>query len=202
GADQPGQGAVSEQHQPRGEEDMSQVNATSGTRSVFATFSAHGSPQMALAMLQMELAKTNKEQAMSGIKEIENEQAKKKACADALNQARDMKSGQHYLNNWGDEDHIPDSLKNWAKENGIKLVNQDDVGRPKKSDSMDKDKLNAAWDKVIAQIQTKMDTMGANIQTQMVQLQDFMGQYNSYMQGANTAISTSNQVLTSLAKGQ
>ena len=25
----------------------------------------------------------------------------------------------------------------------------------------------------------------ANIQTQMVQLQDYMGQYNSYMQGAN-----------------
>ena len=181
---------------------MSQINATSGTQSVFATFSAHGSPQMALAMLQMELARTNKDQAMSGIKEIENEQARKKACADALNQARDMKSGQHYLNNWGDEDHIPASLKNWAKENGINLVNQDDVGRPKKSDSMDKDKLNAAWDKVIAQMQTKLDTMGANIQTQMVQLQDFMGQYNSYMQGANTAISTSNQVLTSLAKGQ
>ena len=29
-----------------------------------------------------------------------------------------------------------------------------------------------------------------------------MGQYNSYMQGANTAISQSNQVLTGLAKGQ
>ena len=57
---------------------MSQVNATSGTHSVFDNFSAHGSPQMALAMLQMDLTKTNKEQAMAGIKEIENEQAKKK----------------------------------------------------------------------------------------------------------------------------
>ena len=29
-----------------------------------------------------------------------------------------------------------------------------------------------------------------------------MGQYNSSMQGANSAISQSNQVLTSLARGQ
>ncbi|MCR5562396.1 MAG: USH1C-binding protein 1, partial [Desulfovibrio sp.] len=66
----------------------------------------------------------------------------------------------------------------------------------------DTDKNKAEWDKLIAQLQTKLDTVGANIQTQMVQLQDFMGQYNSYMQGANTAISQSNQVLAGLAKGQ
>ncbi len=181
---------------------MSQVNPTGGTSSVFGTFSAAGSPQLALAMLQMELAKTNKEQALAGIKEIENEQAKKKECADALNQARDMQAGKHYLNPWGHKDYIPDSLKKWSKENGIRLVDNKDVGRPKASDKQDNDKLKAAWDKVIAQMQTKLDTLGADIQTKMVQLQDFMGQYNSYMQGANSAISQSNQVLTSLARGQ
>ncbi|MCR4666876.1 MAG: hypothetical protein K5657_06240 [Desulfovibrio sp.] len=51
-------------------------------------------------------------------------------------------------------------------------------------------------------MQTKLDTLGADIQTKMVQLQDFMGQYNSYIQGANAAVAQSNQVLTSLAKGQ
>ncbi|MBQ9536755.1 MAG: hypothetical protein IJU79_03090 [Desulfovibrionaceae bacterium] len=55
---------------------------------------------------------------------------------------------------------------------------------------------------MIAQIQTKMDTVGADVQTKMVQLQDFMGQYNGYMQGANSAISQSNQTLSSLARGQ
>ena len=181
---------------------MSQVNATSGTHSVFGAFSASGSPQLALAMLQMELAKTNKEQALSGIKEIETQQAQKKACADALNQARDMQAGKHYLNPWGHKDYIPASLKKWAKENGIRLVDNNDVGRPKAKDKQDNDKLKAAWDRVIAQMQTKLDTIGANIQTQMVQLQDYMGQYNSYMQGANSAINQSNQVLAGLAKGQ
>ena len=34
----------------------------------------------------------------------------------------------------------------------------------------------------------------------MVYLQDFIGQYNSYLQGANTQISNTNQTLTSLAR--
>ena len=181
---------------------MSQVNAAHGTNSVFGTFSAAGSPQLALAMLQMELAKSNKEQALSGIKEIENQQAEKKKIADALNQAREMQAGKHYLNPWGAKDYIPDSLKKCAKECGISLPDNKAAGRPKTKDKVDQDKLKAAWDKTIAQFQTKLDTVGANIQTQMVQLQDFMGQYNSYMQGANSAISQSNQILAGLAKGQ
>ncbi len=88
------------------------VNETSASQSVFGTFSAANSPQMALAMLQMELAKANKEQGLAGIKEIENEQAKNKECAEALNTARDMKSRRCYLNSWGYADHIPDSFKN------------------------------------------------------------------------------------------
>ena len=54
---------------------MTQVNATNSTSSVFGSFSASGSPQLALAMLQMELARTNKDSAFGGIKEIENQQA-------------------------------------------------------------------------------------------------------------------------------
>ena len=33
-------------------------------------------------------------------------------------------------------------------------------------------------------------------------VQDYMGQYNSYLQGANTQIANSNQTLTNLARGQ
>ena len=36
----------------------------------------------------------------------------------------------------------------------------------------------------------------------MVYLQDFIGQYNSYLQGANSAISTANQTLTAIATGR
>ncbi|MBQ9407241.1 MAG: hypothetical protein IJU37_10975 [Desulfovibrio sp.] len=182
---------------------MTQINDISAASYVSSmNVTGQRSPQLALAMLMLNLADTNKKAAMDGIKEIEDQQAAKKACADALNQARDMKAGHHYLNNWGEEDHIPASLKQWASANGINLVNQDNVGRPKQSGSCDNSKCDAAWDRVIAQIQTKMDTTGADIQTKMVQLQDMMGQYNSYTSGANSAIAKSNDILSSLARGQ
>ncbi|MBQ7738570.1 MAG: hypothetical protein IJT59_02810 [Desulfovibrionaceae bacterium] len=182
---------------------MSQVNLN-GASNVSGTLlsDVSRSPQMAFALLQMKLAEANKNEAMNGIHSIEATQAKKAEMAEMLNKARDMKQGHHYLNNWGDENNIPDDLEKWATENKINLPNQDDVGRPKKSGSCDNSKCDAAWDKVIAQIQTKMDTIGSDIQTKMVQLQDMMGQYNSYMQGANSAIATSNQTLSSLARGQ
>ena len=182
---------------------MSQVNNDSSVSNVnFSQVTGARSPQLALAMLMLELADTNKKAAMDGIKDIEVEQAKKKEIADMLNTAREMKSCRYYLNNWGYNDCISDKLKTWAKDNGISLPNQDNAGRPKKSDTADNNKIDAAWDKVIAQIQTKMDNTGADIQTKMVQLQDMMGQYNSYTSGANTAIAKSNDILSSLARGQ
>ena len=50
---------------------MNQVSSVSSTGSVFGNFSVSGSPQLILAMLQMELAKTNNDSTLSGIKEIE-----------------------------------------------------------------------------------------------------------------------------------
>lgn len=44
------------------------------------------------------------------------------------------------------------------------------------------------------------EQIGSKTQTLMVYLQDFIGQYNSFLQGANTAISNANQVLTSIAR--
>ncbi len=70
---------------------------------------------MALVMLQMEPAKADKEQALAGINEIGNEQARKKECAEALNTAHNMKSRRCYLNSWGYEDHILDSLKKFGE---------------------------------------------------------------------------------------
>ena len=174
---------------------MSQINATSGTHSVFGAFSAAGSPQLALAMLQMELAKTNKEAALGGIKEIEEQQAKKKELADMLNQARNYKGAGCHLTMMPVPTGIDDKFTKYCQENGFTVPQYIDKA-PSKED------LDKKWDLCIAQMQTKLDTVGANIQTQMVQLQDFMGQYNSYMQGANTAISQSNQILAGLAKGQ
>ncbi len=58
------------------------------------------------------------------------------------------------------------------------------------------------WDVAITSLEGRLEELGTNTQQEMVYIQDYMGQYNSYLQGANTQISNSNQTLTSLAKGQ
>ena len=58
------------------------------------------------------------------------------------------------------------------------------------------------WDVAITSLESRLEELGTNTQQEMVYIQDYMGQYNSYLQGANTQISNSNQTLTSLARGQ
>ena len=58
------------------------------------------------------------------------------------------------------------------------------------------------WDVAIQSLQAYQETIGTDIQTLMVYVQDFMGQYNSYTQGANSAIQSGMQTLTSVARGQ
>ena len=59
-----------------------------------------------------------------------------------------------------------------------------------------------AWDVAIQSLQAYQETIGTDIQTKMVYVQDFMGQYNSYTQGANSAIQSGMQTLTAVARGQ
>ena len=58
------------------------------------------------------------------------------------------------------------------------------------------------FDVAIQSLQAYQESKGTGIQTQMVYVQDFMGQYNSYTQGANSAIQSGMQTLTSVARGQ
>ncbi len=55
-------------------------------------------------------------------------------------------------------------------------------------------------DVVIQSLQSKMDQIGSNTQQLMVFVQDFMGQYNSYLQGSNSVIQQGNQTLAELAR--
>ncbi|MBQ7738712.1 MAG: hypothetical protein IJT59_03555 [Desulfovibrionaceae bacterium] len=212
------------------------INQTSVT-----TFSGlnnvNRSPQIAFALLQMMLAKTNKDSAMQGIQEIEAQQAEKRLFADNINAARDLQSlgakgsatqeeynivnvAKDYRDRgWAsvpdiDRDlskfglqgpprgSVSEAVKKWD-DIITRLEKQKDFNGfcDKYGFKMPSDGKKESWDTLITQIQTKMDTLGADIQTKMVQLQDMMGQYNSYMQGANSAVATSNQTLSNLAKG-
>ena len=57
-------------------------------------------------------------------------------------------------------------------------------------------------DTVIQSLQAKLDQVGSNTQQLMVYVQDFMGQYNSYLQGSNSVIQQGNQTLGELARAR
>ena len=58
------------------------------------------------------------------------------------------------------------------------------------------------YDVMIQSMQARMDRVGSDTQQLMVFVQDFMGQYNSYLQGSNSVIQQGNQTLAELAKAR
>ncbi|MCR5084782.1 MAG: hypothetical protein K6A65_04700 [Succinivibrionaceae bacterium] len=55
---------------------------------------------------------------------------------------------------------------------------------------------------LIESMKTKQEQCGTDIQQTMVFVQDYIGQYNAYSQGASSAVSQGNQTLSQLARGQ
>lgn len=53
----------------------------------------------------------------------------------------------------------------------------------------------------IASLEATQEELGTDIQQQMVFVQDYMGQYNSYTQGASSAVSDSSETLKTVARG-
>ena len=58
-----------------------------------------------------------------------------------------------------------------------------------------------ALQRMITSLQGLQEEYGTKNQTLMVQIQDMLGQYNANLQGANSAVQQSNNVLQSLSKG-
>ena len=56
------------------------------------------------------------------------------------------------------------------------------------------------YDTVVKSLQDRANTVGTNTQQLMVFVQDYMGQYNSYLQGTNSVIQQANQTLGELAR--
>lgn len=163
-----------------------------------------GSLQMLFAKLQLELAATAKSQAKEKIEGIYKSQEEQKELAALLNEARECQSEGANGKGVGmssvkgvkvtGKDCYPMSkaLVEYMDEHGLKYPNKDG------DYILGKDE----WDVAIQALEGRLDTLGTSTQQEMVYIQDYMGQYNSYLQGANTQISNSNQTLTSLARGQ
>lgn len=163
-----------------------------------------GSLQMLFAKLQLELAAAAKSQAEAKIESIYATQEEQKELAALLNEARLCQKqgvdgeGEGKISVKGvkvtGKDCYPMSkaLVEYMDEHGLEYPNKDG------DCILGKDE----WDIAIQALEGRLETLGTSTQQEMVYIQDYMGQYNSYLQGANTQIANSNQTLTSLARGQ
>lgn len=140
------------------------------------------------AKLQMELAASAKESAMGYIKQIEESQKKQKEVADMLQRCRVL---QNQAKESGSPTEMPADIRAFMDKNNLAYDLSSDDSFHNKDE----------WDVAIRSLQNYQEQIGTDIQTQMVYVQDFMGQYNSYTQGANSAIQSGMQTLTNIARG-
>ena len=160
-------------------------NSGSGSVSSVGSLGTCTSVNFIFAKLQMELAASAKDSALGYIKQIEGAQAEQKEVADMLQRCREL---QNQAKDSGGCTEMPADVREFMDKNNLTYA-----------DSLhNKDE----WDVAIQSLQAYQETIGTDIQTKMVYVQDFMGQYNSYTQGANSAIQSGMQTLTAVARGQ
>ena len=147
------------------------------------------SATLMLARLQIELAEANRQQALDIIEQIKTIQDKQKQVAAFIAKAREC---QNKAKNDDRATEMPVDMAEFMKANGLSY---DTTGNDLK---MNKDE----WEYNIKSLTDYQEQLGGEMQRLMVSAQDFMGQYNAYLQEANSAISNSNQMPIELARGQ
>ncbi len=177
---------------------MSQVSNTTSLSEILDTIDLGptGSVQMMFAKLQLAQSEICKNQAESYMKQIEDIQEEQELCANMIEQARKLQNDAK--NGTGDcswdkkASMMPQEMADFFKERGLSY---DTTGNDLANNSDE-------WDFNLKSLTNYQEEIGNKTQTLMVYLQDFIGQYNSYLQGANTQIANANQTLTNLARGQ
>jgi hypothetical protein len=167
---------------------MTTVNATSQLSQVMASIDLGPteSVQFQFAKLQMAQAQLCKTQATSYMKQIEDIQAEQKKTAEMIAQARKLQNEAKT----GDKcTTMPDEMVQFYKDRGLSY------------DTAGNDKLHNKdeWDYNIQSLTNYQESISNKTQTLMVYLQDFIGQYNSYTQGASNQVSQGIQTLTAVA---
>ena len=155
----------------------------------------HNSIQFMFAQLQLAQAEICKGQAEAYIDKIKETQEKQKECAEMIEMARELQNKAE--NGEGDcswdknASVMPQEMKEYFDANGLKYD----------SDGNDLVHNKDEWEFNIKSLTNYQETLGTSTQTDMVYLQDFMSQYNGFLQGANSAIQDSNDTLTTILRG-
>ncbi len=170
------------------------VTNTSGTTSLSEVLNdinlgPTDSIQFMFAKLQLAQSQICKNSAETYMKQIEDIQQEQSEVAEMISQARKLQN-EAKTNDKCTE--MPQQMADWMTARGLSYdTTGDDLAH-----SYDE------WTYNIESLTNYQESISNKTQTLMVYLQDFISQYNSYLQGASSAVNNASQVLTAVATGR
>lgn len=140
--------------------------------------------QQYFAKLQLQLAQAARENAQASMEQIQAQQELMSVCTQYINEARIIQSG---LSGAGAAAAVPADMLAFLQEHSLYVPT-------------DPDKADAeSWKAVVSALESFQESAGSSTQQQMVYIQDYIGQYNNYTQGAASAVSEVQEALRGLA---
>lgn len=161
----------------------------SSADTVFAEDVSIDDATLLFAKLQLELAQQSKANAESYIQQIEELQKEQQQNIQFLENARQLRSQAEAS---GQETEMPADMAAYMDARGLVY---DTTGNDLLMDAYE-------WTVAIGSLENYQQTVNTKSQQVMANLQDLMGQYNSYISGANAQISQSHETLAGIARGQ
>ncbi len=140
--------------------------------------------QQYFAMLQLQLAQEARESAQAAMEQIQAKQELLSTCSQYVSEAVNIWSD---LSEAGDTAAVPADMLAFLQEHSLYVPTD-----PDKADY-------ESWKAVVIALESFQESISSGTQQQMVFIQDYIGQYNSYTQGTSSAISDMNEVLKGLA---
>ena len=130
--------------------------------------------QQLFAQLQLELAQQSKEQALEKISAIQASQERSAQVTEYLNTARQL-----YAKATGSAIQlVPQDMLRFLQSNSLYIPK--DPASPSAAD----------WQAIIQSLEDFQDRISTDVQSQMVHIQDYMGQYNSYVSQSSAILNS------------
>jgi len=143
--------------------------------------------QFKFAMLQLTQSQICKNSAEDYIKQIEKSQQEQKEVAAMIQKARDL---QQQAKNKNDCTDMPADMVEFFKKRGLSEESTGNDHRHTKDE----------WEYNLKSLTNYQDQLGTNTQLLMTYIQDMMGQYDAYLQGAKSSIDKGSETTRSLAR--
>ena len=154
---------------------------TSGTTSMSEVFNdidfnSDNSIQLMFAKLQLAQAQLCKDSANSCMQQLQGLQEEQALTADTLEKMRQLQAEG--------ATEMPEDMLSFMRDRGLAYC------EPKDFD---------CWAYNIESLTVYQDGLASQTQSLMVNLQDFIGQYNSYLQGASSSVNSASDTLAAIA---